>query len=211
VHTLMYSNKKAQELIDKGLVMVDGKVISENTLLDDASEIRIDGKIVREKKAYVYLKFNKPAGFESTLSTGIENNLATFFKGYQNLSIAGRLDKQSEGLLILSNDGKWVEQQCNPKFEKEKEYLVILDKNLDDSFINAFTNGVLIGDYVTKPCKCSLIDNITINVVLTEGKNRQIRRMCKALGYNVVKLQRIRIADICLNALGIGEIEQHLL
>jgi 23S rRNA pseudouridine2604 synthase len=211
VHTLMYSNKKAQEHIEKGLVMLDGKVVSENMLLNDASEIRIDGKIVREKKEFVYLKFNKPAGFESTLNTGIKDNLATFFSGYQHLSIAGRLDKQSEGLLILSNDGKWVEQQCNPKFEKEKEYLVTLDKNPDDNFIEAFTKGVLIGNYLTKPCKCYLVNSITINVVLTEGKNRQIRRMCKALGYHVIKLQRIRIADMCLNALYIGEIEQHLL
>lgn len=207
----MYSNKKAQELIDMGLVVVDGRIINENIMLNESSEIKIDGEIVRKKKEYVYLKFNKPTGFESTLNTNIKNNLTDFFKGYQNLSIAGRLDKQSEGLLILSNDGKWVEQQCNPKFEKEKEYLVTLDKNPDNSFIRAFTNGVLIGNYVTKACTCSLVDIITINVVLTEGKNRQIRRMCKALGYNVVKLQRIRIADICLNALGTGEIEQHLL
>ena len=189
---------------------IDGIAIKENIVLNDTSEIRIDGEIVREKKEYVYLKFNKPTGFESTLNANIENNLADFFRGYQNLAIAGRLDKQSEGLLLLSNDGKWVEYQCNPKFEKEKEYLVTLDKKPDNNFVNAFTNGVLIGDYVTKPCTCCLIDKITIKVVLTEGKNRQIRRMCKTLGYTVVNLKRVRIGDIPLNDLGIGKLEQHL-
>jgi 23S rRNA pseudouridine2604 synthase len=206
VHTLMLSNKAAQALIDAGCVELDGQAVADNCLMPDYSEIKINGKIVREKTQLVYLKFYKPPGFESTLSTVLAHSLSPFFKDYKGLAIAGRLDKQSEGLLLLSNDGKWVEHICNPKFEKEKEYMVILDKDAGELFINLFKNGVNIGGYITKPCGCRRIGPCLINVTLTEGKNRQIRRMCKALGFEVLKLQRIRMADIYLDDLKPGEI-----
>ena len=205
VHSLGLSNKMAQELIDKGLVEIDGEKISVNCIVSGNSEIKVKGRIERPKKEFVYLKFYKPVGFESTLNNSIENNLSPFFPGHSDLAIAGRLDKQSEGLLLLSNDGKWVEKMCNPKFEKEKEYLVTLDKIPDDEFIDAFQKGVQIGSYLTTACICVHLENTLIKVILKEGKNRQIRRMCKALNYTVLKLKRIRIDTIFLENLNPGE------
>lgn len=207
VHTLKLTNKEAQSLIDKGLVKINGQVITENCAITDDSEIIVNEKIERPKKEFVYLLFNKPAGFESTLNTKNENNLASFFEDHKDLAIAGRLDKQSEGLLLLSNDGKWIENICNPKFEKEKEYLVSLDKPITQQFIDLFKNGVAIDGFVTKICFCEKINETSIRVILTEGKNRQIRKMCIVLGYNVLTLKRIRISNFVLDSLQIGKIK----
>jgi 23S rRNA pseudouridine2604 synthase len=207
VHKLMLSNKTADELITKGWVEIDGVTIYENCFLPETAEIKVNGKIEREKKELIYLKFNKPAGFESTLSPGVPGNLCTFFDGLEGLSIAGRLDKASEGLMLLSNDGKWVEYICNPKSFKEKEYLVTLDKQPDANFRDKFSKGVMIGKHQTLPCFCELLTHSTLRVILTEGKNRQIRRMCKVLGAKVLKLKRIRIAEFVLGDLPEGKIE----
>lgn len=201
----MLSNKKAQQLIDSGLVEIDGTVISENCMLPDNAEIKVEGVVEQARKTFVYIIFYKPVGFESTLNKNIEQNLSPFFTGFEGLAIAGRLDKQSEGLLLLSNDGKWVENICNPKFEKEKEYFVTLNKAPGDLFATAFKNGINIGTYHTKPCQCRIVDELTIHVILTEGKNRQIRRMCKALGYEVTRLKRVRVDSAKLGNLQPGE------
>jgi 23S rRNA pseudouridine2604 synthase len=148
--------------------------------------------------------FYKPTGFESTLNTRVEKNLSPFFKDYPDLAIAGRLDKQSEGLLLLSNDGKWIENLCNPKYDKEKEYIVTVDKNISDSFIEKFVNGVEIDGFVTKKCICEKIDQTTLRIILTEGKNRQIRKMCMVLGFNVLTLKRTRISTFFLSTLEEG-------
>jgi len=207
VHTLKLNNAEAQELIDKGKIELDGVVIKENVFLNDFSEIKVNGKITRAAKDFIYLKFNKPKGFESTLSKNVTNNLFEFFSEYKGLSIAGRLDKESEGLLLLSNNGKWVENITNPEFEKEKEYLVELDKKPADDFVSRFTKGVNIGYHVTKPCECIIREDNWIKVTLKEGKNRQIRKMCKSLGYNVISLKRTRIDNIELRNLKPGESE----
>lgn len=207
VHQLHYSNKEAQVLIENGAVDIAGYQVFENCLINDSDEIKINGETVRPEKKMVYLKFNKPPEFESTLNLKIEANISGFFKEYNNLSIAGRLDKASQGLLLLSNDGQWVEKLCNPKFEKEKEYLVTLNKPVDLAFIESFKGGVDIGNYITQPCQCSVVTGAVINVVLKEGKNRQIRRMCKTLGYSVLDLKRIRIANVNLKHLSTGIVE----
>jgi 23S rRNA pseudouridine2604 synthase len=206
VHGLKLTNADAQALIEKGQVEVDNAVVKQNVFLDDFSEIKVEGKVVRPAKEFVYLKFHKPAGYESTLSPNVENNLSAFFKDYKGLSIAGRLDKDSEGLLLLSNNGKWVESITNPAFEKEKEYLVDLDKAPDQDFIDKFNKGVNIGYHVTKPCVSSVVGPKRIKVVLREGKNRQIRKMCKSLGYNVLRLIRTRVDSAELGNLAPGEV-----
>ncbi|MCW3078120.1 MAG: pseudouridine synthase Rsu [Bacteroidetes bacterium] len=207
VHTLKLTNETAQELLAKGVVEIDNTVVKENVFLNDDSEIKVEGKVVRPKKEFIYIKFYKPVGYESTLSKNVENNLSDFFKDVKGLSIAGRLDKASEGLLLLSNNGKWVEGITNPAFEKEKEYLVELDKTPDENFISLLTKGVNIGYHVTKPCECTLMGGNTIKVKLKEGKNRQIRKMCKTFGYEVVKLKRTKIDTIELKSLAPGEQE----
>jgi 23S rRNA pseudouridine2604 synthase len=201
VHTLKTTNKEAATLINSGSVKINGEVTFTNCVITDYSEIKVNNAITREKTDFIYLLFNKSVGFESTLNKKIENNISVFFEGFKNLAIAGRLDKQSEGLLILSNDGKWVESLCHPKFEKEKEYIVTLDKEITDAFIQAFMNGVTIGNYVTKKCFCEKISAFNLKVILTEGKNRQIRKMCKSLKFNVLKLKRIRISTYKLDNL----------
>ena len=208
VHTLLLSNKAAADLIEKGKVEIDSVQIFENCLLEEHSEIKVNGKIERHKKEFVYLKFHKPPGFESTLNTAIPDNISVFFPGYEGLAIAGRLDKQSEGLMLLSNDGKWVEKMCNPKFEKEKEYLVLLDKSPGEDFFRSFENGVQLGDYRTAPCKCVLIADKQVRIILKEGKNRQIRRMCKTFGFAVTELKRIRIDLYELRNIGSGDKEK---
>lgn len=206
VHTLKYSNKEAQVLIDSGLVEINTLVIKENALIEETCEIKVKGEIVRKKTEQVYLKFHKPIGFESSLNEAVPNNLAHFFKEYSHLAIAGRLDKQSDGLLLLSNDGKWVEQICNPDFEKEKEYEVILDKEVDLSLLEAFKRGMVIGSHRTKPAVCEILQPNQVRVILTEGKNRQIRRMCWKLGYKVLRLKRIRMDNFYLEDLNPGSI-----
>jgi 23S rRNA pseudouridine2604 synthase len=198
VHGLFKSNTQAMQLILDGCVEVDGVIVKENCIISDASELKVEGKLVRAKTEYVYLKFYKPVGYESTLNTGIPENLSVFFENYPNLAIAGRLDKQSEGLLLLSDDGKWVQDICHPNNGKEKEYLVGLTETPSTAFIEAFKSGVKIGNYTTKPCFCELVSKSQIRVVLTEGKNRQIRRMCRKLGNEVLTLKRIRIGSFLL-------------
>lgn len=205
VHTLMHTNKEAQQLITTGRVELNGETVFDNCFLDDTAEIKVNGAIKRPKKNLVYYKFYKPAGYESTLNKNIETNLSVFFKDDTELAIAGRLDKQSEGLLLLSNDGKWVEMLCNPKFDKEKEYLVQLNNTPDEEFVRQFEQGVTIRGYLTEPCQCELLADNTIRVILTEGKNRQIRRMCKKLGYEVLHLKRIRIDQMHLGDLRSGD------
>ena len=207
VHTLGFTNKEAKHLLEQGRIKLDGNVALTNCLLDGLSEISVDNTIKRAKKSFIYLKFNKPAGFESTLNEKIADNLSGFFKDFEQLFIAGRLDKQSEGLLLLSNDGKWVETLCNPKFEKEKEYEVTLDKEADQAFADQFMLGVRIGSYVTQPCLCRLMGDRVISVTLREGKNRQIRKMCRTLGYQVIRLNRRRIGQIFLNDLPLAAME----
>lgn len=207
VHGLNYTNRQARQLVDEGRVTIDGLTVRENCFIDEWSELSLDGKVVRPKKERLYLRFNKPPGYESSLNINVKDNIAKFFPGLDNLAIAGRLDKASQGLLLLSNDGQWVEEICHPDFEKEKEYVVELGAPVTDDFIRTFESGVTIGGYTTLPCRCERVAERTIRVVLTEGKNRQIRRMCHRLGYDVLKLERVRIGEVMLGELAEGSFE----
>lgn len=192
VHTLKYTNKEAKVLITEGRVKVGSEVIDSNITVKDSDEITVDGKLVK-KYAPVYLKYYKPVGYVSSLNENVKDSLFETFKDHLPLTIVGRLDKLSEGLLILTNDGKWAKQVTDPKNHKEKEYIVKVDKQIANDFVEKMSAGVDIGFYFTKPSKCRLIDSSTFGIVLTEGKNKQIRRMCKTLGYHVVFLKRVRI------------------
>lgn len=206
VHQLLISNKEARQLIEEGRVEAGGRTVQVvNQLLDETSEIRVNGQVIRHKKEWLYLRFYKPRGFESSLNPAVADNLSPFFTDGPPLAIAGRLDKQSEGLLLLSNDGKWVERMCHPRYEKEKEYLVHLDKSPTNAFLETFRSGVRIGAYLTAPCTCEATGGEGIRVILKEGKNRQIRRMCHKLGYQVMALKRVRIDQHCLGALLPGQ------
>ncbi len=206
VRTLRISNKDGSKALAEGLVKVNGIVVKDNLIINETDEITFNNKIVKQGKVFTYIKFYKPIGFESTLNKNIEHGLSSFFKDYPDLSIAGRLDKASEGLLLLSNDGKWIQTIIHPTFNKEKIYEVELNAEVNDEFINQFEQGVIINKSdLTRPCKCEKISAIRIKVSLMEGKHRQIRKMCKSLGYDVIALKRIEISGIRVNGLEPGE------
>jgi len=206
VHTLNYTNKQAKALIKEKRVLVGGEIIDSNIEIKISDEITVDGKLVKEHKP-IYLKYYKPVGYVSSLNENVENSLFKIFESHLPLTIVGRLDKASEGLLILTSDGKWAKQVTDPKNHKEKEYIVKVDKNIDDEFIGKMSAGVDIGFHITRSCKCWMIDEFTFGIILTEGKNKQIRRMCKTLGYQVIFLKRIRIAEFELGNQIVGSIE----
>ncbi len=202
VHTLKYSNKQARTLIAERRVRVENEVIEKNVLINHTSEIAVDGKIVRAKPRYY--KYYKPVGFVSSLNPNVTDSLYPIFKEHLPLVIAGRLDKASEGLLIVTNDGKWAKRITDPNTLKEKEYVVKVDKSINGDFAEKMSGGVDIGFYITRPCRCKILDEHTFNIILTEGKNKQIRRMCKSLGYKVTFLKRIRIDKISIENQEVG-------
>ncbi len=205
VHTLKYTNKQARTLIAERRVSINDKIIEENVELDHTAEIAVDGEIVKHK--LVYIKYYKPVGSVSSLNQHVKDSLYSVFKDHLPLVIAGRLDKASEGLLLLTNDGKWAKRITDPENYKEKEYIVKVDRILEKDFSSKMRKGVDIGFYHTKPCECIVIDEITFKIILTEGKNKQIRRMCKALGYKVVFLKRVRVDQITIDNQLVGTFE----
>lgn len=207
VHTLNYSNKEAKHLISTGAVCVNTIQIKENIELQLNDEIKIHKAVVKNHHPFIYIAYHKPVGFVSSLNAEVDHSLYSVFKQYLPLYIAGRLDKYSDGLLLLSNDGKWVKAVTDPKNAKEKEYVVTVSKPIGDNFIKQMAVGVDIGICKTLPCQCNFINENTFSIILTEGKNKQIRRMCKTLGNQVTRLKRIRIDRIKLNDLQPGEIK----
>jgi 23S rRNA pseudouridine2604 synthase len=193
IHRLNYTNKTAAELISSGKLTVNGKVVRENEFLAEEDELELNGQILKKKRIYSYYAIYKPVGIESTFNTKIKDNLGTVFPFNGDHIIAGRLDKASEGLMLISNDGKWVNAITRPENDKEKEYEVEVDKEIDEEFIVRMGNGVNIGFYVTKACEVKKTGEKNFIIILKEGKNKQIRRMCKKLGYKVERLKRVRI------------------
>lgn len=206
VHTLRVSNKTADEYLKNGLILLNGKKVNENVSVADTDEVSYNGKVLRTGFDYQYICFYKPRGFQSTLNIHVPDNLSSFFKEFKDLAIAGRLDKDSEGLLVLSNNGKWIRETTDPESKKEKEYWVELDKEPDEHFLSEFRNGVDLKFYKTREALCEKMKERQIRVILTEGKNRQIRKMCKTLGYNVLSLKRVRIDNFQLGNLKPGEL-----
>lgn len=193
IHRLNYTNKTAGELISSGKLTVNGKVILKNELLRDEDELKLDNEILKAKPLYRYYALHKPKGIESTFNNSIKDNLSSVFPFDDKYIVAGRLDKASEGLLLISDDGKWVNAITRPEYNKEKEYIVEVDKEIPDEFITKMKDGVNIGFYITKPCEVEKTGFKTFRIILTEGKNKQIRRMCKKLGMQVQGLKRIRV------------------
>ena len=201
IHRLNYTNKTAGELISSGKLTVNGKEIYENEVLYKGDEMKLGDKILKAKPLYQYYALHKPKGIESTFNTDIKDNLSTIFPFDDEFIVAGRLDKASEGLLLISNDGKWVNGITRPENNKEKEYNVEVDKEISDEFVNKMGSGVNIGFYITKPCEIQKTGKKTFRIILTEGKNKQIRRMCKKFGFQVTCLKRTRIDKFYLSDL----------
>jgi 23S rRNA pseudouridine2604 synthase len=201
VHTMNFTNKGADKIIASGTLSINGNIIVQNEIVEDGDELKLDGKIIRSKKEYRYFALNKPVGIECSFNEKIKNNLSTVFPFDNSYFIAGRLDKASKGLLLVSNDGKWVNGIANPLARKEKEYHVEVNKELTPGFIVSMRSGVDIGFCITQSCRVKKLSSTLFSIVLTEGKNQQIRRMCKKFGYSVLSLERIRVDKFYLSDL----------
>jgi len=205
VHTLGFTNKEAIRAIGSGKLVVNGQIITENIEFDETSEIFYNGTLLKPNTPFTYIALYKPRGIETTHNPEIEGNLTTVFSFERHMGFAGRLDKESEGLLILTNDGKYIQRMSSPAFEKEKEYLVTVNRELTEEFLEKIRGGVDIMICKTKPCFAEKVSGFEFRIILTEGKNRQIRRMCKALGSTVTRLIRLRIDQVQLGDLQPGE------
>jgi 23S rRNA pseudouridine2604 synthase len=163
-------------------------------------EVRIDGKLIKEKTSKnIYLAFNKPVGIECTTNTDVKDNIVDYINYPKRIFPIGRLDKASEGLIFMTDDGDIVNKILRARNNHEKEYIVTVNKPITDRFIQRMGSGIPILDTVTRKCKVEQISKYIFRIVLTQGLNRQIRRMCEYLGYDVTALKRIRIINISLD------------
>ena len=202
------SRRAADKLIEEGKVKVNGEIAGLGVKVTANDTISIDGKTITKDVRNIYLAFNKPVGITCTTDTSIKSNIISFINYGERIFPVGRLDKPSEGLIFMTNDGDIVNKILRSKNNHEKEYIVTVDKKITPQFIKKMRNGVPILDTVTKRCKVEKIDNHTFSIILTEGLNRQIRRMCDHFGYEVKTLKRIRIMNIELGNLKTGKYRQ---
>jgi 23S rRNA pseudouridine2604 synthase len=195
------SRRAADKLIEEGRVTINGKVPEMGTKINPTDEVRVDGKLIAEPtEKHTYLAFNKPIGIVCTTETEREkNNIIDFIKYPKRIFPIGRLDKASEGLIFLTSDGDIVNKILRARNNHEKEYIVTVNKPITSQFIQKMSSGVPILDTVTRECKVEQISLFKFKIILTQGLNRQIRRMCEYLNYDVVKLKRMRIMNIQLD------------
>jgi len=201
VKRLSISNKNALALILAGKIKINGETTFVNTVLNLGDSIAFGTQILQEKKDFISLAFYKPRGIETTLNREIPDNLKDILPFKEALFPVGRLDKESEGLLILTNDGRVFDKILRRENQIQKEYLVKVDKEIEDEFIQKMSEGVNILGKITLPCLVEKIDNRTFKIILVQGLNRQIRRMCYKLDYEVLQLIRLRIGTITLGEL----------
>src|SRR6185312_142591 len=199
------SRRGADKWIEDGRITINGQPAELGSKVQEGDDVRADGKPVKTEQQLVYIALNKPVGITSTTERHIKGNVVDFDNHPLRIFHIGRLDKDSDGLLLLTNDGDIVNEILREEHGHEKEYIVTVDYPITKTFIDKMESGVKILGTVTKPCKVKQLGPRTFNITLTQGLNRQIRRMCSALGYNVRKLQRTRIMNIHLGNLPIGK------
>ena len=193
------SRREADKLIEQGRVKVNGQKVGLGVKVTSADTISVNGKTITKEVENVYLAFNKPKGITCTTDLKDKTNIIDFINYPERIFPIGRLDKPSEGLIFLTNDGDIVNKILRSKNNHDKEYVVTVDKRINRAFLERMSSGVPILGTVTKKCKVEQIDDHRFKIILTEGLNRQIRRMCEFLGYEVRQLKRIRIMNIHLD------------
>lgn len=195
------SRRAADRLIEQGRVTINGQVPEMGTKITDGDAVKVDGKWITESQEKpVYLAFNKPIGIVCTTNTRVEkDNIIDFISYPKRIFPIGRLDKPSEGLIFLTDDGDIVNKILRARNGHDKEYLVAVDRPITEDFLRKMRNGVPILGTVTKNCEVTQIGNYEFKIILTQGLNRQIRRMCEYLNYRVKKLKRIRIMNVKLD------------
>ncbi|MEH7458729.1 pseudouridine synthase [Bacillus sp. JJ1127] len=203
---LSCSRRETDRLIKAGRVAISGEVCMHGAIVTPEDIVTIDGKkIEKANKEKIYIAFHKPVGITCTAAEHIEGNIIDYINHPERIFPVGRLDKASEGLILLTNDGRVANQILHGDHEHEKEYIVTVDKPFTDWFIDGMSRGVKIKDGMTKPCKVTRVDNSTFRIILTQGMNRQIRRMSRTFGYTVTKLKRVRIMNMKLDGLEAGK------
>ena len=194
------SRRKADDYISDGRVYINGKPALLGSKVSIEDEISVDGEIIQYKdNKKVYIAFNKPVGIECTGNHKVKDNIIDYINHKERLFTIGRIDKQSEGLILLTNDGDIVNNVLRAENRKEKEYIVTVNKKITTEFIDKMRKGVRIMGRITRKCFVKKIHENRFKIILTQGMNRQIRRMCEVLGYRVTKLKRVRIMDIHLD------------
>ncbi|WP_059048689.1 pseudouridine synthase [Paenibacillus senegalimassiliensis] len=199
------SRREADKLVESGQVTINGVQALLGSQAEPGDDVRVNGRPIQSQRTqHVYIALNKPVGVTSTTERHIKGNIVDFVGHEERIFPIGRLDKDSEGLILLTSDGDIVNKILRSEGKHEKEYIVTVDKPITPSFTRAMSEGVKILGEKTLPCQVTRVTERTFRIVLTEGKNRQIRRMCSALGYGVRKLQRVRIMNIRLGQQKIG-------
>lgn len=199
------SRREADRLIEEGKVEVNGEIAGLGLQVSKTDKIVVEGNQITNEVKPIYLAFYKPVGITSTTDTSIKSNIISFINYPERIFPVGRLDKPSEGLIFMTNDGDIVNKILRSKNNHEKEYVVSVNKKITPEFIEKMGNGVPVLDTITKKCLVKKLDDFTFNIILTQGLNRQIRRMCDYLGYEVKSLKRLRIMNITLNNLKPGK------
>jgi 23S rRNA pseudouridine2604 synthase len=199
------SRREADKWIEAGRVTWNGQKAALGTQVGEGDEVRVDGQLLGVKKKDVYIALNKPVGIICTTETDIADNIVDHVRHPERIFPVGRLDRDSEGLILLTNNGDIVNEILRSENNHEKEYIVTVDRAITDLSLQMMAGGVKIMGEVTKPAKVSRVDAQTFRIILTQGLNRQIRRMCSALGYKAQRLQRVRIMNIQLGGLRSGE------
>jgi 23S rRNA pseudouridine2604 synthase len=199
------SRREADKWIEAGRVTLNGAPATLGTQVAAGDEVRIDGDSIGVKKKQVYIALNKPVGIICTTESHIEDNIIDHVGFPERIFPVGRLDRDSEGLILLTNNGDIVNEILRSENNHEKEYLVTVDRPITDLSLSMLAAGVKIMGELTKPSKVARVDAQSFRIILTQGLNRQIRRMCSALGYKARRLQRLRIMNIHLGSLRPGE------
>ena len=199
------SRRAADRLIEEGRVSINGRTAILGDQVADGDVVSVDGRILSESPKTVYLAYHKPVGITCTTEADVRNNIVEAIDYPERIFPIGRLDKDSSGLILLTNDGDIVNRILRAEFGHEREYLVTVDRPYTRPFLDRLEQGVLILGKKTSPCRAIRVDQSSFRIVLTEGRNRQIRRMCSASGFRVTRLVRSRIMHIELGNLSVGE------
>lgn len=199
------SRRAADKLIEEGIVMVNNKKVGLGVQVSSSDSISVNGKVITKVEEQIYLVFNKPTGITCTTDLDIQGNIISFLDYPKRIFPIGRLDKPSEGLIFLTNDGDIVNKILRSRNNHEKEYVVGVNKKVTDWFLKKMSNGLPILETTTKKCTVEKIDDYSFRIILTQGLNRQIRRMCEYLDFEVRTLKRIRIMNIELGSLKKGK------
>ena len=202
------SRRGADKLIEEGRVKINGKKAKIGDQVNPGDKVLVDGALIEEvasPQSFVYIALNKPVGITSTTEKNVKGNIVDFMNYPTRIFHIGRLDKDSEGLILMTDDGDIVNEILRSENKHEKEYIVSVDRPINDEFVQKMSAGVKILGTKTLPCKVKQLSSNEFNIILMQGLNRQIRRMCETLGYNVTSLKRLRIMNIELGKLPVGE------